>query len=90
MQYRAERFSTGTIRRAVTAPDGTLTERLIGTDGSDKTTLTDGSVLNISQGPDPRFGMLAPVSTSLTTTIGGITSTVTTIHNAVLSDPKIC
>jgi RHS repeat-associated protein len=87
-QYRTERLPIGTIWRATTGPDGTLTEMLTGTDGSEKTTRADGSVLNLLQGPDPRFSMQAPIASSLTTTTGGLTSTVTTERTVALSDPN--
>ena len=49
---------------------------LIGTDGSRKTTLADGTITNLLNGPDPRFSMQAPLPKSLTTTTGGLTATL--------------
>ena len=84
--YQIENQTTGTEHRVNKFPDGTQSELFIGTDGGRNTKLADGTVLNLLQGPDPRFGMLAPVPTSRTTTTGGITSTVTAARTAALSD----
>lgn len=73
--YLVEQLTTGATHRRTTDPDGTTTDTLIGTDGSRKTTLADGTVINLLEGPDPRFGMQASIPTSLTTTTGGLTST---------------
>jgi YD repeat-containing protein len=48
--YRVESLSTGAQHRVSTFPDGTHTDELIGTDGSWKTTLADGTVTNLLQG----------------------------------------
>src|SRR5687767_12986076 len=41
------------------------------------------------EGPDPRFGMLAPITKSASvTTPGGLTYSVSTTSSAVLSDPS--
>jgi YD repeat-containing protein len=60
----------------------------IGTNGSRITTLPDGTVSNLLEGPDPRFAMQAPVPQSLTTTIGGLTTTITTNRTVSLADPN--
>ena len=88
------RLSSGTIVHRRDAPhrdgrDGAQTITLINTDGSEQTTGADGSVATIQYGPDPRWGMLAPVATSMTLkTPGGLTRTVTTTRTATLSDPN--
>ncbi|MBK8753245.1 MAG: hypothetical protein IPL99_17140 [Candidatus Competibacteraceae bacterium] len=84
--YRVEDLSTGDQRRSVTAPDGATTTTLTQTDGTVKTTAPDGSVTQTLQGPDPRFGMQAPIPKSQTVTSGGLTSTLTTAVTAALSD----
>jgi RHS repeat-associated protein len=86
--YQVEQLPTGTVRRTVTAPSGTTTVRLVNPDGSEQTTYADGSTQNVVYGPDPRFGMLAPIPASVTlTTPGGLTRTITTARTATLSDP---
>jgi YD repeat-containing protein len=87
-RYHAERLSTGEQRRTTTAPDGTQTQVQIGTNGSHVTTLPDGTVSNLLEGPDPRFAMQAPLPQSLTTTRGGLTATITTVRTVSLADPN--
>ncbi|WP_169247104.1 RHS repeat-associated core domain-containing protein [Candidatus Competibacter phosphatis] len=86
--HRVESLATGGQHQINTWPDGTRSEVLSGTDGSQKTTSADGTVSNLLQGPDPRFGMQAPFGKNLTTTTGGLTSTLTTERIATLADPK--
>lgn len=87
--YQVERLPTGTVRRTVTQPSGVKTVTLIGTDASEQTTYADGSVATVQYGPDPRWGMLAPVAKSVSLqTPGGLTRTVTTTRTATLSDPN--
>ena len=86
--YQVERLSTGAIRRTVTQPDGAKTVTVINTDGSEQTTYADGSVAAVQYGPDPRWGMLAPIARSVTLqNAGGLTQTITTTRTATLSDP---
>jgi RHS repeat-associated protein len=85
-RYRLENLTTGERRRKVIAPDGTQTVKLEGTDGSIKTTQVDGTLVEQLLGPDPRFGMLSPVSKSLKTTIGDLVSTITTERLAELAN----
>jgi len=53
--YLVDDLTTGDRRRLTTAPDGTQTETLMGTDGSRKTTFPDGTIANLIEGPDRRF-----------------------------------
>lgn len=86
--YQVEQLPTGTVRRTVTAPSGTKIITLINTDGSEQTTYADGSTRTVSYGPDPRWGMLAPVASKvIETTPGGRTRTVTTTRTTTLADP---
>src|SRR5262249_50988106 len=49
----------------------------------------DGTVTNVKYGPDPRFGMLAPMAISATvTTPGGTTRTESETRTVTLSDPS--
>jgi YD repeat-containing protein len=85
--YQVEQLSTGDQRRVNTFPDGLKTEAMIGTNGSETDTYPDGTRVTLLQGPDPRFGMLAPVLSNLTaTTPGGLTQTITSSRSAVLAD----
>ena len=62
---------------------------LINTDGSEQTTYADGSSTAVTDGPDPRWGMLAPVARSvIVKTPAGLTRTITTTRTATLADPN--
>ncbi|MCI0528218.1 MAG: hypothetical protein L0Y56_12335, partial [Nitrospira sp.] len=71
-----------------TFPDGTQSEVLIGTDGSRVTTLPEDMVITGVEGPDPRWGMQAPLAQSLTTTTpGGLMATLTSERMVTLANP---
>ena len=60
-----------------TAPDGTQTELLLGADASRRTTTPDGTVTTLIPGPEPRFGMQAPIPSALTVRMpSGLTSSL--------------
>ncbi len=86
--YRVETLSTGDQQRRVTGPDGATTTTLTQTNGTITTTAPDGTVTTAVEGPDPRFGMQAPITKSLTLASGGKTATLTTAVTATLSDPN--
>ena len=85
--YFVEELSTGDERRITTNPVGLETERLI-QGGSTITTSPDGTITTSLEGPDPRWGMRAPITKSLTiTTPGSLTSTIFTGRTVTLADP---
>jgi RHS repeat-associated protein len=87
--YQVEKLSTGAIRRTITQPGGIKTITLINTDGSEEMTAADGSTTTVQYGPDPRWGMLAPVAEKVTLkTPGGLVRTIMTKRTAELSDPN--
>src|SRR5262249_54824073 len=87
-RYRVERLPSGEQHRVDTFPDGTQSDTLIGTDGSRKTALSDGTLFTLQQGPDPRWGMQAPINKHETiTTPGGLVWTATVARTANLADP---
>jgi RHS repeat-associated protein len=82
-----ETLPVGDRRQTDTDPDGTQTVRLIKQDGSRQTTLANGVVDTLVEGPDPRFSMLAPVaSTAGVQTPGGL-NRQTTESRTVLTSP---
>jgi RHS repeat-associated protein len=86
--YQVEQLPTGSIRRTLTQPSGTRTVTQLNNDGSTQTTNSDGSVITIRYGPDPRWGMLAPVASSVVVkTPSGLIRTITTSRTATLSNP---
>ena len=85
--YRTETTPDGSERRVNTFPNGTQTEIVLGTDGSRVTALPNGNEITASGGPDPRWGMQAPVRASMTTmTPGRLTADRTQEREAVLTD----
>ncbi len=88
-RYLTERLSIGDRRRVTTLPNGTEREELRGADGSRTVTYPDGTVTTSEVGPDPRWGMEAPLLKSVTTTTpGGLTLTRTRSLTTTLSDPN--
>ena len=88
--YTVEDLPIGDRRRKVRAPDGTETLTLLGTNGSAEITAPDGTVTDTLDGPDPRFGMQSPITTSSKVTTGGLTATASsaaTVSPANPADP---
>ncbi len=59
--YVNETLPTGEHRRTVTDPMGGKTVSVVGQDGTASVTLPSGEVDTYTLGPDPRFGMAAPL-----------------------------
>jgi YD repeat-containing protein len=57
------------------------------TNGSHVTTLSDGSVTTVTDGPDPRFSMQVSITTNTIYTTGGLTSTTSAQRTVNLTDP---
>ncbi len=85
--YRVEHLPDGTRRRTVTSPSGAVSVALRRTDGSEQTTLPDGSTVEVAYGPDPRWGLAAPVATrTVTRTPAGLERVVTRSRTVALAD----
>lgn len=84
--YEVEELPTGeTIRRV--DQSGVRTESLVGAYGLYQKTYADGLVEKLDKGPDPRFGLEAPINKSQTLkTLGGITRTTSIGRTANLTD----
>lgn len=89
--YRVERIATGGVHRINTLPDGTFSDSRRGTDGRTVTLSSDGTRVDLLEGPDPRFGMQAPLVKSQTVTTPGdktlTTATERTVALMTSSDP---
>jgi len=86
--YRMEYLSTGGERSYKEYPDGSWNEVLLGTDGSSIINYSDGTVITMKHGPDPRFGMLAPVMESISiATPSGLTNDITQNRLVTLTNP---
>ena len=85
--YRVLQWTSGGEERIDTLPDGTESSRVHGS-GFDSARRPDGTVENVLWGPDPRFGLMAPVPTSATTRLpSSQTRTTTTTRAATLATP---
>jgi RHS repeat-associated protein len=86
--YSVESLPTGEIRRVNSDRAGALTTVLSNPNGTTTVTSPDGTRTTVQRGPDPRFGMLAPVPTTVThTSPSGRTMTQTTQRTVTLADP---
>ena len=86
--YSVERLPNDTIRRVVTYPDGTQSQEERKSDGSISWQEADGTQGDIVLGPDPRWGMLAPISKQVTLeTPGGLSKDRTVTRTTTLNTP---
>ncbi|WP_194869381.1 RHS repeat-associated core domain-containing protein [Myxococcus sp. AB025B] len=76
-RYQVLKPATGKQQtRVTTTPSGSASTTLVKTSGEEVHTLANGTMVTVRRGPDPRFGMQAPlVSQRTVTTPGGLTST---------------
>jgi YD repeat-containing protein len=87
--FLIEPLPTGDRRQRNTAPDGTVQETLFKTNGEEFLTTPDGTVTTRRDGPDPRFGMHAPVPEAvMIATPSGLTATTTTGRLVTAVDPN--
>jgi len=87
--YQVQRLLAGGTQKVDTDPSGLVTTTLIKPDGTRTITAPDGTITTPVDGPDPRFGMLAPLLQSLTVqTPGGLTSTLSTTRSVTLTNPS--
>ncbi|MGH7165275.1 MAG: Ig-like domain-containing protein, partial [Nitrospiraceae bacterium] len=86
--YQVERLLAGGLRRVTTDPSGLVTATVVSTNGTTTLTAPEGTLTTQVQGPDPRFGMQAPLLKSLSVqTPGGLTSTLSTTRTVTLTNP---
>ena len=87
--HEVEELPTGDVRRLLTEASGAITETLLRADGSRRLTYPNGTVLDEVDGPDPRFGMQAPMLKSqVLTTPGGKTQVITRTQSVTLTNPS--
>lgn len=85
--FQVELLSKGDRRQVNIAPDGTQQTKLFKTSGEEITNTADGTVTTLTEGPDPRFGMLSPVPEKVSVKIpSGLTSLTTTSRSALLTN----
>lgn len=86
--YSTVKSPSGERTKIVTLPSGLSRTTWTGVDGSVTQTASDGTVTTVSAGPDPRFGMQAPVTSAYQIrTPSGLVSTWSLSRNATLRRP---
>jgi len=85
--FNVEPQTNGDLWRTNTLPNGLTIKTVKKTDGGTTVTQEEGTVIVSQKGPDPRFGMQAPVTKRMTiTTPGGLSGTVTTDKTVELAN----
>lgn len=85
--YFVEQLSNGDVRRRSVGCCGGEIISITHKDGSETVTKPDGTVITTTKGPDPRFGMQAPITTEKRVTYpSGKSSVATTNRTVELSD----
>ncbi len=86
--FEVETSNTGIERKTNVSPQGGTDVTTTNPDGSSNETAPDGTITVITKAPDPRLGMLSPVTGSKTiTTPSGLQYNITDTRTADLSDP---
>ncbi len=86
--YEVQTNLDGTTTMTNVDPAGRQTVTTEDAYGGGTASYPDGTVVNTIMGPDPRFGMLAPVTSFMNvTTPGGLQYSLSEFRTANLSDP---
>jgi RHS repeat-associated protein len=86
--YEHDDLPTGEMVQVITDAAGGRTEHHLSLDGSETFVYPDGTKVTLQKGPDPRFGLQAPVIASeVTTTPAGLTSATAETRTITLSNP---
>lgn len=84
--FKVELLPTGDRKQINAYPDGTVQTKLFKTNGEEATMAPDGTVTTVLEGPDPRFGMQAPLPSLVTTKLpSGLTATLATMRTVTLA-----
>src|SRR2546427_2294911 len=87
--YLTDNLTSGARHQVNTDAAGLNTDVVIKPDNSQTVTTPDGTITTTRPGPDPRFGMQAPILSSLSVRLpSSLTSTLTTTRTAALSNPN--
>ena len=85
--YEVEHLPGGDIRDCTT-PSGAQSVMIFGQDGTTRITTAEGASVEATAGPDPRWGMAAPLLTKLVrATPSGLTDTITRSRTVSLTTP---
>ncbi len=69
--YSVQSFTNGSLQRTMTLPGGMFFSSLRRADATTTENLPDGTVINTTENPDPRFGMRSPLIAQTVRTPGG-------------------
>jgi len=84
-----ERLSNRDARKTITDAAGLQTTIVLARDATASATYPEGTTASATFGPDPRWGMQAPIARSQTvTTPGGRVQTTTTTRTVTLATPS--
>ena len=81
--YRVEHLGTGDMRLTTTSAATGQAQVVLSTNGTQTVTQADGTTVSVSLGPDPRWGMQAPIARSATITTPDGTVHTTTSQRAM-------
>ena len=82
--YEVEHLPSGDVRSTATTPSGAQSVMVFAQDGTTTITTAEGASVEATAGPDPRWGMAAPLLTKLVrATPSGLTDTVTRSRTVV-------
>lgn len=88
LSFTVEPQANGDRLQVNTMANGAVQTKLFKANGDEIATQPDGTIITTEQGPDPRFGMQAPVPENLTVkTPGGLTFTSNAARQVSLADP---
>ncbi|MCW5890928.1 MAG: hypothetical protein KIT14_10280 [bacterium] len=88
--FAVETLADGVVRRHATEPSGATTESLVRPDGTQRVTHADGTVVDLVEGPDPRWSMQAPLVRSVTMKLPGEAGATRTFDRTVtLAQPSL-
>jgi RHS repeat-associated protein len=87
--YRMENLATGDRLMTNTFPGNIVVSARTDKDGKKTLTYPHGTIATMTSGPDPRFGMQAPIPKEIiVSTPGGLSQTINTQRTVSLADPK--
>jgi RHS repeat-associated protein len=87
-RYTVARLPDGTVRRTVVNTSGATRTWSTAADGSTLATAEDGTTTSVNWGPDPRWGMSAPIpARTVITTPGGNVRTITASRTSTQANP---
>ena len=87
--YQIDQLSNGDEQRTNTGPNSLATVQINGANAIDTVSYPDGTTTSETLGPDPRWGLLAPIAktASIQTPAGKLLTTLTA-RTATLTDPN--